>query len=426
MSSYHRIIFSSLLLTGINLFGVDIQNTKEDVFTLIGLDRELNSDFASSALIYEKLFEQTKDSDYLKKSLESYFANKDFKKVIDLTQNNFEKFPEVKEYLMYKYLLTTIILKQYDDALLVAKQLEQYNLPQNSGLIGDLYYILGLNDDALRNYEFGYKALGTPNLVLALANLLHEKLGDKSKAIEYLKIYGDKNGCEKSVCIKLLEYYQIQNNLDGMISVMEKMYFEHKKDYIQENLAKFELMLGELYIQKDKQKGIDFLVETGNNNLLVASMYEQDKLYDKALEILYKTYHQTADDTILGRIAMLDFTIAKDKKLVIKDVLKKFELALKEKSNPEYENFYGYLLIDYDLDVKKGLELVKKAYDLNPQNIAFKDSLAWGYFKNNECKLADKYMSEVVEKVGLEDEEIKLHYDEIKDCIEGKKRKNDT
>lgn len=422
MSSYHRIILSLSLLLGINLFGKTGDTLSQDLFTMVGLDREINSDFASSAIIYEKLFEQNKDSDYLKKAIESYFANKDFDKVITLSKNNFETFPDVKEYLMYKYLLATVILKKYDDALVVAKELEVLQSPQNSGLIGDLYFMLGSYPDALRNYEIGYQSLGTPNLVLAIANLLYTKLDDKPKATEYLKNYIGKNGCgDKTVCLKLFEYYQHQENLNGMVGVMEQMYNEHKKEHTKQDLAKFELMLAELYIQQDKQKGINFLLETGNNNLVLASIFEKDKLYDKSLDILQKTYNATGDDTILGRIAMLDFTIAKDKKLVIKDVLKKFELALKEKSNPEYENFYGYLLIDYDLDVKKGLALVKKAFDVNPENIAFMDSVAWGYFKNNECKLANEYMIQVVQKIGLDDEEVKLHYDEIKDCIEGKK-----
>lgn len=422
MSSYHRIIFSLLLLSGLNLLGSSLSNAKEDVFTLVGLDSELNSDFASSAIIYEKLFEETKESDYLKKSIESHFANKNFEKVLSLTKDNFETFPAIKEYLMYKYLLSALILKKYDDALVIAKELESKQSPQNSGLIGDLYFILGLYQEALRNYDFGYQALGTPNLLLAISNLYYSKLDDKTKAIEYLKNYTNKNGCgDKTICLKLLEYYQNQNNLEGMIEVMEKIYGEHKKEHKKENLGKFELMLGELYMQQDKQKGIDFLLQTGNNNLALASIYEKDKMFEKALNILQKTYEISGDETLLGRIAMLTFTIAPDKKVVIKDVLNNFEIALKEKSNPDYENFYGYLLIDYDLDVKKGLELVKKAYESNPENIAFTDSVAWGYFKNNECKLANEYMKQVVQKVGLDDEEIKLHYDEINECIEGKK-----
>jgi hypothetical protein len=417
MSSHNRIVVSLFFISGLTLFGNPLSPTKEDVFTLVGLDREINSDFASSAIIYEKLFEQTKHSDYLKKSIESYFANKDYDKVMILSKDNFEIFPDIKEYLMYKYLLSALIIKKYDDALVIAKELELLQSPQNSGLIGDLYFILESYDEALRNYEFGYKSLGTPNLVLAISNLYYSKLDEKKKAIDYLKSYTNKNGCvDKSVCLKLLEYYQNQNNLDGMIDVMELIYSEHKKEHKKEDLAKFELMLAELYLQKDKQKGIDFLLETGNNNLVLASLFERDRLFEKALEILEKTYNATGDETILGRIAMIHFTMAPDKKVVINDVLNKFEKALKEKSNPEYENFYGYLLIDYDLDVKKGLALVKKAYEAYPDNIAYADSVAWGYFKNNECKLAEKYMSEVVEKVGLDDEEIKLHYEEIKEC----------
>ncbi len=422
MSSHNRIIVSLCILSGLTLFGTPLSTTKEDVFTLVGLDREINSDFASSAIIYEKLFDQTKDSDYLKKSIESYVANKDYERVMALTKENFEQFLTIKEYLMYKYLLSALVLKKYDDALVVAKELELLQSPQNSGLIGDLYFILESYDEALRNYEFGYKSLGTPNLVLAISNLYYSKLDEKKKAIDYLKSYTNKNGCvDKSVCLKLLEYYQNQNNLDGMIDVMELIYSEHKKEHKKEDLAKFELMLAELYLQQDKEKGINFLLQTGNNNLVLASLFERDKLFEKALEILEKTYSETGDETILGRIAMIEFTIAPDKKVVINDVLKKFAKALQEKSNSEYENFYGYLLIDYDLDIKKGLELVKKAYEAYPDNIAYADSVAWGYFKNNECKLAEKYMSEVVEKVGLDDEEIKLHYEEIKECIEGKK-----
>ncbi len=421
MSSYHRLICSLLLCSGVYLQADNFNTTKEDVFTLVGLDREINSDFTSSAIIYEKLYEETNSSDFLKKSLDSYYAAKDYQKVITLSKNNIDKATDIKEYLMYKYVLSNMILKKYDDAQVVAKELEIYNAPENSGLIGDLYFIRGDYDSALKNYQIGYDALGTSNLVLAIANLYYTKLDNKPKAIEYLKEYINTKGSDKAVFIKLLEYYQNDNNLDGMISVMELLYIKNKEDHTGENLAQFEMLLAQLYMQKDKQKGINFLLETGHNNLFVASLYEQDKKYDKALDLLYKTHQKTADDSILGRIAMIEFTIAKDKRKVINTVLEKFELALKIKSNPEYENFYGYLLIDYDLDVKKGLDLVKKAYDSDPQNIAFEDSVAWGYYKNNECKLADKYMSEVVEKVGLNDEEIKLHYDQIKECLKGKK-----
>ena len=81
-------------------------------------------------------------------------------------------------------------------------------------------------------------------------------------------------------------------------------------------------------------------------------------------------------------------------------------------------NYYGYILIDYDLDAKKGLMLVKKALKAYPNNLAFKDSVAWGNYKNHRCKEAYSYMKEVVDEAGLTDEEIKLHWMQIQNCIE--------
>ncbi len=422
MSSYHRIIYIFLLI-GSTLLSNPSDSSTDDLSILVGLDKEFNNDFAGSVIIYEKLFLDTKSSEYLKRTIESYLAMQNFDKVILLAQENFEKYPEIKEELFYKYIVAAVMLKKYEDALVVAKELETYKSPKNSGLLGDLYSILDLYEDSLRNYEFGFQKLQTSNLAIVISNIYYVKLNNKSKAIEFLKTFIDKHGCNQSVCLKLLQYYQNEQNLIGMTEMMEKLYSEYKKEQKIENLVKFELTLAELYMQQNKQKAIDFLFETGNNNLMLASILEREGLYQKALEVLKKIYLETQDATILGRIAMLEFTIAQDKKLVINQVLKNFELALKEKSNADFENFYGYLLIDYNLDYKKGLALVKKAYDTNPENIAYKDSLAWGYFKNNECNLADKYISEVVQKVGFDDKIIQLHHTKIKNCLEKKKGK---
>ena len=41
----------------------------------------------------------------------------------------------------------------------------------------------------------------------------------------------------------------------------------------------------------------------------------------------------------------------------------------------------AYLLIDYELDINKGVALVKKALVQDPENIAYLDTLAWGEYK---------------------------------------------
>ena len=47
-------------------------------------------------------------------------------------------------------------------------------------------------------------------------------------------------------------------------------------------------------------------------------------------------------------------------------------------------NGLGYVLVDSEIDLLRGLRCCKKAVDLKPQNPAYLDSLGWAYFKNGE------------------------------------------
>ena len=51
-----------------------------------------------------------------------------------------------------------------------------------------------------------------------------------------------------------------------------------------------------------------------------------------------------------------------------------------------------------------------------PNNIAYIDTLAWGEYKIKNCKEANNQMKKVVDEVGLDDEEIKFHWEKIKEC----------
>lgn len=360
MSSYIRITFCIFLLVNLSLFGEEKNNLESDLLTAIALDREFNNDFSNSSSIYLELFKKTNNSEYLKKVIDSYMKNQEFAKVKKLSIENLKSHQDIEEYLLIKVIASSILIKQFDDAIPFAKQLEdKYDTVFNIALIGDLSYSLGKFEDASKNYEKAYNVSQNTNILLALANVLYTKLDNKSKAIQYLQEFTDKNGYIEDVCMKLLEYYQNDNNIFAMIKIAEKM------------------------------------------------------------------YENTKDKSIFGRIAMIKFEMAEDKKLILNDVFSNFELALSQKSNPEYENFYGYLLIDYDVDVKKGLELVKKAHLGQPDDIAILDSLAWGYFKNNECDLAYKYINQVAKKAGLDNEEISLHHKKITECFNKKSNKKE-
>lgn len=145
-------------------------------------------------------------------------------------------------------------------------------------------------------------------------------------------------------------------------------------------------------------------------------MYKRTNQNSKALELAKKLYKEDSNIDLLAQIAILEFESADDKKEVLDSVIKKFNDVLTVLDSHVYQNYLGYLLIDFDIDVKKGLLLVEKALAKAPNNIAYIDSKAWALFKLNRCNEAYSFMKKVVEEVGASDAEIKIHWEKIKEC----------
>jgi tetratricopeptide (TPR) repeat protein len=56
--------------------------------------------------------------------------------------------------------------------------------------------------------------------------------------------------------------------------------------------------------------------------------------------------------------------------------------------NMNAKNTYGFLLCDFDIDIPKGLELLKEVVRKKPYNPAYLDSLGWAYYKKGDKTLA--------------------------------------
>ena len=69
--------------------------------------------------------------------------------------------------------------------------------------------------------------------------------------------------------------------------------------------------------------------------------------------------------------------------------LKTFAL---KKDNYNAMNTLGYILIDSEIDIDKGIELVKTALQKDPNNPARLDSIGWGYYKKGNYRLAHDFL----------------------------------
>jgi tetratricopeptide (TPR) repeat protein len=93
-----------------------------------------------------------------------------------------------------------------------------------------------------------------------------------------------------------------------------------------------------------------------------------------------------------------------------KQAVEYYEKALElDGSNPTALNGLGYILVDADIDLLRGLRCCKKAVDLKPQNPAYQDSLGWAYYKNGELLEARTWLRRASE-AAPQQKEIKEHF----------------
>jgi tetratricopeptide (TPR) repeat protein len=72
-----------------------------------------------------------------------------------------------------------------------------------------------------------------------------------------------------------------------------------------------------------------------------------------------------------------------------KKAVEYYEKALTfDSANLTAINGLGYVLVDSGINVKRGLELCRKAVQTKPQNAAYLDSLGWAYYKSGDLNEA--------------------------------------
>lgn len=390
---------------------------QEDEYILYAIEYTNQGKYDMSRDLYFELFEKTKKYEYLLQSLRFSLEIKDFEFAKVNSKKNLNK--NVKEYeeLYRIYIVALINLFEYEEALKEAKLLlKQFDNIINAELLGNVLYIKKEYYEAVGYFESAYSANGNPNTLLNLVNILYSFTNEKQKAISYLETHVRLKNCDIAVCAKLLSIYEEQQNIDGVISILKRMYHKLKEEQEFNSMIKVYNMLMDYLEQKDINLAIKFLEENRIDDTKLITLYKRANKNDKALELVKSIYKKNKNLDVLAQIAILEFEVAPNKIEVLPSVIHKFEEVLAVLDNHIYQNYLGYILIDYDLDVSKGLDLVKKALEKAPNNLAYLDSLAWGLYKQNNCQESLKHMQKIVNAIGLKDDEIKLHWEKIQEC----------
>jgi len=380
----------------------------EDKFLIKAVVLEQDGNYKAALNIYKFLYEKTKKSEYYAKYLEMLLDLRKFSEVVKKADKFLSKNWSDEVFKLKIYALLN--LNRLEEAR--KELLTKFN-KKNEFFYSMMSYILMKKakfEEALIYSKSNYALNPTVNNLVNLADNLI-KLKKYNEALAYLQTYLKENGCNYRVCLKLAEIYKTLYETDNLANIYEKLGIYDRKFYI--------LALN-LYLENREFKKAENLIKKYNlGDEYLLFVYEGEKEYKKAALLSLYLYTKTEDIKYLIKYTEYCYEACKDKESV-KDIANKLKFILKRVKNAYLYNFLGYILIDNDIDVKKGIKYIQKALELAPDKIEYIDSLAWGYYKLGKCKEA----WEIINSIDSKDEEILKHKKLIKRCLDDFRENN--
>lgn len=382
----------------------------EDAYILEALDALDNNDDKKALEAYKILYQNTKKPEYLKEQIFAQMRLGNEKEALNLI-NEFEKvIPNNLEILKAK----AFLLKNDIDATLeiykVIVKLEDND--SNNVVLANLYTIKNDLQNAKKHLLRAYQLNSQEGILLLIASI-DLKNNTWESSLSLIKSHFESEMSEQ-FANSLLE---VGANFDS-IKELESLYlyyFDKSKTTINaKNLAKLYFFTNDIdkitALSQEFGVGYDFLID----------IYITKKDYKNARITAKKALEITGKKHYLGVLAIIDFEDTNSdegKRQIAPKVTRNLATALSDEPNHIFYNYLGYLLIDYDIDVKNGVEYVKKALEYLPDNPAYLDSLAWGYYKLQQCELAKDTMDKIPEEIKRQEAEIKEHLDAINQCL---------
>jgi len=384
----------------------------EDNWIIKAIFYEQSNDFKKSNYYYKKLYNETGKDEYLLKELKTALYS-------GLTSDNIIKLKEYvtmhPENLVAKRLLLSSYLyeKKYNEAksvtlLLLAQSTEAVDFE----LSANPYIFTKDYSKAVELLTEAYTRTYNENILLKITTILVNYMGDISEATLRLENHIRNRECSEKVCLQLISIYFQQNNISKIIPLYKGLYKSTKKDIYAEKAI-------DSYMQiKDYDGAVKFLKSDYENPELLYSLYMQHKSFNKADRLSKKIMLESNDPKWYAESAMRLYESTPDKndKAMLEEFVNRFEIAIKKGiENTVYLNYYGYILIDKEIDIKKGIKIIEKALIEQPDSSDYLDSLAWGYYKLGYCKKALKLMKKVIGIEGLDEKEIRTHWNAIRE-----------
>lgn len=367
-----------------------------------------DGEVAKASDLFYQLYQKSQNEVFLKESAKlalSAKSNSLYKLMDELKGDDAQTLR-----LKIGYALSIYELKEAKQ--LAKKLIKKDKSSQNYILLANIYAFEDDKKRAMELYKRAYEIDQSEDNMIRIVSIFNDFLGDNVGATKIANEWINQNGCGQRTCYVLLDLYSNLADFDNMVKIYEKLYLENEASQYLVNALEILLYKENFKEAKRVLKKYEF------NDDLLSQIYAQLGEYKEAYALAEQLYELTDNKDYKAKMAIYKYEFSKTKN--IEQIIKLFEESVYELDNSVYYNYYGYILIDHDINISKGLELALKAYELNPKSPYIIDSIAWGYYKLKKCDMAIEW----IEKIGaeyLEQDEFKSHYNKITKCIKGKK-----
>jgi len=392
-----------------------VDGVREDTWVIQAIWLEEQSDFINSAELYSKLYNATGKKEYLFKEVSSriYSGDKVQESLAKLKQWSSSHPSD----LVGKRLLIALYLqeKAYSEAKIIgATLIEASDKEEDLELVATSYFYEGEYEKGIELLDELYRKTKNEKVLLRIVAIMTQYMDKNDDAIRLLETHRRMDNPSSDAYKMLIDLYVKEKNLTKILEIYEALYAKEQKEEYQRRII-------EIYVyQRDFKGVIKFLESYEGNDEILYDLYKKEKLFDKAKKLAKQFYKESKEPKWLAELAVLLYESADDKndKEILDEMIALFDKAISMGVDDSvYLNYYGYTLIDKEIDIDKGMEIIGNALKQQPENSYYLDSMAWAYFKKGECQKAYKMMKQVVDQEGVDEIEIKEHWDKIQECM---------
>jgi len=387
---------------------------QEDTYILFALRAEQIKNNKVAGELFLKLYNKSGKKEYLYRALQNLFVAKEYQSMIDsiqsVTTNPLEDDLKLARYEVFAL---------YGKGELVAAEKLSKMVAQKSKSVDD--YILtsdilmkeGKNDLALKYLEGAYVQEYNEKILDKIAIILYVNLHRKKDAIAELESHVKIHGCSELTCKALLRIYSNENDVDALLRTYKRMYAMQPNEQVAKKII-------QIYAYKREfVKLMIFLEESKADDTILLELYKTAKDYVKAQKLALHLYNKTDSIDYLGQAAIYEYEANKENlsRKTLNDVIEKLTKVVDATHEPLYMNYLGYILIDHEIDVPRGIQYIKDVLQIQPDSGYYIDSLAWGYYKLGRCFKAYELIKKVRKLKGGDDPEVLAHEKIIRDCV---------